>query len=118
MSPEGWFGSVRSVRNSIARVAFVPARTNRADVAQRWPMPDGRGGVVVFTTKTIQHREKPVRFFARYDDGDWFFGDLETELTQENVVLLHLEHLVAAGGRVVDVPAATTTRNSKQPASG
>ena len=24
----------------------------------------------------------------------WFFGDLETELMQQNVVLLHLEHLL------------------------
>lgn len=73
---------------------FPPTdRWSCIDVAQRWPMPDRRGGLV-FTTKAIQQHELPVRLVARYDDGDWFFGDLESELTNENVLLLHVEHLL------------------------
>ena len=81
---------------------FPPTdRWSCINVAQGWPTPAQRGGLV-FVSTSVQQRRKPVRYVARYDDGDWFFGDLETRPTPENVVLLHVEYLLEHDPSIVE----------------
>jgi len=76
-------------------------RWTRASLVDPWPFPDGPA-TRAFTTRRIAFDGRSVIGVVHDADGDWQFLDGD-DVTQDEIVVVHLEHIVGAHSRLAEL---------------
>ncbi len=85
----------------LAKDEHPMGRWTRVAESDPWPFPDSPA-TRAFTTKRIAFEGRDVVYVVHDEDGDWQFLDGE-DVTPDDGVLVHLEHVVGAHPRVADL---------------